>query len=424
MSRCFSPSLIAATMVAGAAFGFAGVAAAEAPYAVCFAPETPAWRVAEAVAHADAATGLVPGKFQGLPGTRWSLTASGGGTAQGEPTTLTWSYVPDGTIIPGFNGEPTSASSMRAWLNGLYGNFATWHAHFVAVFARWSELTGITYVYEPNDDQAAFGATPGELGVRGDVRIGGHFIDGNSNVLAYNFFPNNGDMVLDSGDSFFNNLSNNSRRLRNTLSHEHGHGLGMRHVCPINQTKLMEPFLTTAFDGPQHDDILGGQRGYGDTDESNDLFLFATGVAGGSLVDRSIDDDGDADWYSFAAAAGDTISVRIDPVGAGYLQGPQNANGSCSAGTSFNSLTRSDLALEVRSPGGLLVLASADETGNGGSEQINDLTLPLSGTHYVRVTGSDNAAQLFEMTLLGVGDTIFADGFESTNTSAWSQSVP
>jgi len=118
----------------------------------------------------------------------------------------------------------------------------------------------------------------GVLGVRGDVRISGHFIDGNSGVLAYNFFPNFGDMVIDTGDNTYNNTASNSLILRNILAHEHGHGLGISHVCPVNQTKLMEPFLTTAFDGPQPDDILAGNRGYGDDNEHNDTPGTATGL--------------------------------------------------------------------------------------------------------------------------------------------------
>jgi len=200
---------------------------------------------------------------------RWSLTATnGGGLGQGDPTTITWSIVPDGTSIFGYNGEPTAPSNLRARLNQIYGSQAVWLPIFDGVFARWGELTGITYVFEPNDDGSPWTSTTiaaGQLGVRGDVRISGHFIDGNSNVLAYNFFPNFGDMVIDTADNTYNNTASNSLILRNILAHEHGHGLGLSHVCPVSQTKLMEPFLATAFDGPQFDDILATNRGYGDS---------------------------------------------------------------------------------------------------------------------------------------------------------------
>ena len=46
---------------------------------------------------------------------------------------------------------------------------------------------------------------------------------------------------LDSADAgYFAISSQNYRRFFNVLTHEHGHGLGIAHVCPINNTKLME----------------------------------------------------------------------------------------------------------------------------------------------------------------------------------------
>ncbi len=402
------------------------------PVAACFAPGTPAWRVQQVEAFVDDQTGLVS-PFQGLPGTRWSQTATdGGGLGQGDPTVLTWSYIPDGTTIPGgvVPGEPTGPSNLRAWLNGIYSDFDTWHALFVRIFDRWSELTGISYVYEPNDDGAAFasGGAAGQLGVRGDLRIGAHFIDGSpagGSVLGYNFFPNNGDMVLDSADTFFNNTGNDSLGMRNTLAHEHGHGLGMSHVCPINQTKLMEPFLALAFDGPQHDDILGGQRGYGDVDEANDTSGTATDLGGTGVVltDRSIDDNADVDWYRFPGAAGEVITVRVEPIGLTYLNGPQNQNGSCTPGTPFNSLAQNDLSFQLRAANGTTVLANVDDGIVGENEVLLNFSLPSSGNFFVRVAGVQNAAQLYDLSVLGSG-TVFADGFESGNTSAWSATVP
>ena len=64
-----------------------------------------------------------------------------------------------------------------------------WFAVFQAAFDNISELTGVSYVYESNDDGAAFAQfslPSGSIGTRGDIRIGGHFIDGESgsNTLA------------------------------------------------------------------------------------------------------------------------------------------------------------------------------------------------------------------------------------------------
>ena len=345
---------------------------------------------------------------------RWSVTATnGGGLGQGDPTTITWSIVPDGTSIFGYNGEPTAPSNLRARLNTIYGSQAVWQPIFAGVFARWGELTGVTYVFEPNDDGSPWTSTniaAGQLGVRGDVRISGHLIDGNSNVLAYNFFPNFGDMVIDTADNTYNNTANNSLILRNILAHEHGHGLGLSHVCPVNQTKLMEPFLATAFDGPQFDDILATNRGYGDSFEHNDTPGTATNLgaigSGGSVMldERSIDDNSDPDLFEFTVGGGSNASVTVTPLGSTYLSGPQNANGTCSPGTNFNALDNQNLVLEILDSNGTTVLASANNTGAGSGETLSNVALPGAGNYFVDVSGASNEAQLYELSL-NVGST-------------------
>ena len=380
--------------------------------AICFAPDTPDDYASEITRRYGNST---PPLFKsgGLANfqltNRWSATATnGGGLIQGDPTTITWSYIPDGTFISGFAGEPPSNSNLFAWLNGIYGSFNTWHALFVQVFDRWGELTGNTYVYQPTDDGAIFPNAAGLLGVRGDVRIGGHFIDGTSGILAYNFFPNFGDMVIDSADGFYNVLTNNSLRLRNVLAHEHGHGMGMSHVCPINQTKLMEPFFSAAFDGPQFDDILGAQRHYGDFFEHNDTSGTATSFGylpsgtNGFEDELSVDDNSDQNYYTFTTDPGQQASVTIAPPSvAPYLSGPQNPNGSCSPGTLFDPTNIHDLGVELIDSDGTTVLASANANPAGGSETLTNVTLPSgAGPYYVRVFGdTTNNIQAYELTL-------------------------
>ena len=381
--------------------------------AICFAPGTSP-RYAHEVTERFAA---IPNSLQSNGGganftlnTRWSVTATnGGGLIQGDPTTITWSYLPDGTNIGGFAGEPPAPSNLVAWLNGIYGSFAVWHPLFVQVFDRWGELTGIDYVYEPNDDGALFPNAAGVLGVRGDVRIGAHLIDGNSGILAYNFFPNFGDMVIDSADAFYNNTANNSLALRNVLAHEHGHGMGLSHVCPINQTKLMEPFFSASFDGPQFDDILGAQRHYGDFFEHNDTSATATNLGffgpgtGGFEDELSVDDNSDQNYYSFTVnPTNQEASVTIMPPAVGpYLSGPQLSSGACSAGTLFDPQTVHDLGVEIIDTDGVTVLASANANPAGGTETLSNVPLPSgAGPYYVRVFGdTTNNIQPYELTL-------------------------
>jgi hypothetical protein len=336
---------------------------------------------------------------------RWPRTATNNTTlTQGDPTIITWSIAPDGTPISGFNGEPSAPDNLRSYLSGIYGtNPASpraedqpWFHVFQEVFDHWSAVSGVTYVYEPADDGASFGSAAGGVrGVRGDVRIGGHRIDGPSNILAYNFYPTVGDMVLDTGDSFFTNTASNSLRLRNTVAHEAGHGLGLGHVTPTNGTKLMEPSISLGFDGPQADDILAVNRGYGDRLEKNGGNNTAAtstnlgAVSGPFSVDLvSIDDDSDADWFRFTVGGAGQLSVTLSPTGSTYV----------SNSTTFNSLAQSNLALAVYDGSGTTVIASANVNAAGLSESLSGVVLPGSGTYYVRVTGSANAAQMYRLT--------------------------
>ncbi len=353
-------------------------------------------------------------------GSRWSTTATdGSGLSQGDPTTITWGFADDGTAIDGFIGEAANPSNLIAFLDGIYGagpggsdlTQRPWFTYFEQMFDNWSSLIGCNYVYEPADDGAALAYNNGVLGVRADVRIGGHLLDGNSGTLAYNFFPNTGDMVIDTGDNFYTNTANNSRRLRNVLAHEHGHGLGISHVCPVNGTKLMEPFINTSYDGVQFDDRLAGNRGYGDTDEfpvENDTFGNATdfgavSTPGNASTQRSIDDNSDTDYFSFTVGASTTLDVTLTPDGTTYLSGPQNANGSCSAGSNFNALAQSNLEVRVYDTDGTTVLASANATSAGNPETISSLALPGAGTYFVRVLGTANAAQIYTVDLTTSG---------------------
>ncbi len=342
-------------------------------------------------------------------GGRWSSTASGSTGSTGSPAIITWSIVQDGLSIPGFNGEPTAPSNLITRLDTKYGSSATWLPLFQSVFDRWSAVTGITYIYQATDDGATFGSASGQLGVRGDVRIGGHNIDGGFGTLAYNFYPgtgSGGDMVIDTNEflagGLFVSTSNNSRAFRNTLSHEHGHGMGLAHTIPVNNTKLMEPNLSTAFDGPQFDDILGAQSLYGDVLEkgtrnetattATDLGTLVTGTNTILAQQISIANAADHDYFKFTVSAGKTVSFTATPEGTTYTQGPQNGTTA-----SFNALAQGNLSLTLYNTNGTTVLQTATANGIGLSETLSNLTLQ-AGTYYVKVNiAAGGAAQMYKL---------------------------
>src|SRR5262245_11542381 len=103
--------------------------------AVCFGPGSSPEEVEEfareqaerAAASRAAGPQVESAQYQFSDGSRWTWTATDGCClSQGQPTTLTYSFVPDGTTITGGAGEPTSPSDLFAFLNGIYGSPAVW----------------------------------------------------------------------------------------------------------------------------------------------------------------------------------------------------------------------------------------------------------------------------------------------------------
>ena len=359
---------------------------------------------------------------------RWTTTASGSTGSIGDPITLTWSIVPDGTAITG-QGD----SDLVEFLDGIFnytppdpGNLDLqqhpWFQYFDASFNRWSQISGITYVYEENDDGKRQGSFwSGSLSTRGDVRIGGDNIDGAGGTLAFDYFPNNSDMTIDTADSaFYSNSANSYLSMRNVIMHEAGHGLGFNHIESNNASFLLEPFISTSFDGPQFDDILAAHAYYGDVFEKgnnglgNDTAALAINIGslsvGSSLsigtdatstfVDStdidfvSIDRNTDTDYFSITVDSPVLLDVVLTPLGPTYNQIPEGGSQSV-----FNSAAQSDLALAIFDTDMTTPLGIADVTGLGQAEMLSSIDLSESGEYYVRIMGSSTLAQFYQLDL-------------------------
>ncbi len=340
------------------------------------------------------------------------------GFNKGDPLRLTWGFAALATAIndSAFTGVPDAPNNLQTRLNTLYGNQATWQPLFQSSFNRWSAISGLSFDFEANDDGAPYiingNSSPlGQLGVRADIRIGGKTIDGNSGTLAYNFFPNVGDMVIDTADNFYENTASNSEVLRFVLAHELGHGLGLSHVESSDRNFLMEPFIQSGFDGPAYNDILTIQSGYGDALEKsnnglgNDVAANATSlgtlVLGGSLSIGndarnfltnanttdfvSIDNNTDTDFFSFQVNSAGLLNINLDALGFTYSAGPQGGQQS-----SFNSRLRSDLRFSLFGTDGTSLLANVNAFGLGLSESLTGFNLSSAGTYFVRVQGTGN----------------------------------
>ncbi|GMV25286.1 MAG: hypothetical protein AMXMBFR58_13170 [Phycisphaerae bacterium] len=360
--------------------------------------------------------------------TRWSPGAAG------DPYNLTWSFVPDGLSISGGAGEPASASVLFSRMDSKWAR-ATWIGYFQNCFDRWSQVTGLNYTRVTSggndwDDGTSWG-TSGNDTTRGDVRISAHPIDGLSGILAYNYFPQTGDMVLDSGDmvgsSNFFQTTNSARFLRNVVQHEHGHGIGLNHVCPANQTKLMEPFISTAYDGVRHDDIRAGQRHYGDINEADNTTATSgttttigtvsvgtnvtlggvpaplTGTNSANSSTLSIDGNGEQDYHKFSVGSTPIlVSVTIAPQGLNYASYTQTS--SCNTSTNnMNSKEQADLAVQIIDKNGTTVLGEASAAGLGINEVLSNVLISPTGDFFVRVyeTTSPTQSQLYTLNITG-----------------------
>lgn len=373
--------------------------------AVCFMEGTPDHYV-QAI-HAALERKYGP-KFEEYQlGNRWT-----GG--QGSNIVLTWSLVPDGLSIPSGIGEATANSSLFARMNTLHANnTALWISKFQAVFDRWEALCGIDFQRVTAagvewDDGVGWGSGGNDT-THGDIRISMKPIDGVNGILGYTAFPNNGDMVLDSQENWGQGQPN-SLFFRNTVAHELGHALGLGHVCPVNTSKLLEPFLATNFDGPRHDDVRAVQRHYGDDSEDDNAFssAFDVGTLTGTTVSfgacpapviantsiLSLDANSEQDWYKFTINQAANLSVTLTPSGTTYLNGAQLGSGACSAGTSFNSLAVANLGFEVRNGAtGATILTTVNNAASGLAETLTNFNLAAAGTYYVRVFESDSPTE-------------------------------
>ncbi len=374
---------------------------------------------------------------------RWS----GGG--DNTPRALTWSFVPDGTNIPSTGdpniGDPAAPSNLFAQMDAKFGgiaNRAVWIAQFQACFNRWAALTGTSYTFVSTagnqwDDGSAF-PSGSSSATRGDIRIGMKNVDGGSGVLAYNFFPDTGDMVLDSSENWASGAPGYVF-LFNTLTHEHGHGLGLAHNCPANGSVLMEPFLNTGFTGPQQDDVRAIARSYGDAFEPNGTTATATpignistttplipsnvpapAIANATLTAISV--DGDQDHFSVQNDGPVFALVTLTPIGSNYASYTQNSNGTCNTGpANTNALAQADLTLEVVSSSGN-VLRTVNATGAGAAESLSGVFIS-GNANIIRVaeSGAPTQTQMYTLNVTRSGIPTFSasDGTLATGVDVF-----
>jgi hypothetical protein len=181
----------------------------------------------------------------------------------------------------------------------------------------------------------------------------------------------------------------------------------------------MEPYYSSAYDGPRQDDIRAVMRNYGDPFENDNTTATATaltlvnGVAQtigttpnpptGTIDPNSsilsLDANGETDFFKFTTAnSSSNLDVTLTPVGSTYSDNPES---SCSGTAMTNSLIAADLAVQVIGTNGTTVIATASSAAAGLAEVLVDAPLPTPGTFYVKVyeTATQTQTQLYRLTL-------------------------
>lgn len=359
----------------------------------------------------------------------WTGDGLQGDPNRAQPARLTYSFPADGTTWGGLYGRPTGGNTLNAELTAGFGSLDLGREYIRQALAAYKRYGGIRY-----DEVADFGLPMSNSVTRsvwhGDIRIGG-FNSPCSGCLAYNAFPS-GDGIVDEGggdmvinmnymdDTHYLDPANNYRYLRNTISHEHGHGTGAIHSVPCNETKNMEPFISVAYDMLQVDDIRGTARSYGDRFAGNhsaatavDLGLLAFSFFGNiyiSSIHHSLSLNGtagfgntDEDWFKFTTYINTNTVITVSPSGGSYTAGQQSS--SCSGTTAaINAGGAGNLFLYLYASNGTTILQSANLNFHGQSETLT-LNNLAAGDYYIRVrdaganAAADQYVQLYSLTV-------------------------
>jgi hypothetical protein len=109
----------------------------------------------------------------------------------------------------------------------------------------------------------------------------------------------------------------------------------------------------------------------------------------------------ETDFYRFTVDQPRLINVSVTPVGTTYLNGVQNANGSCSAGTNLNALNQHDLVLAVAPPNGTGI-GTAYITVNAqaaGAAESQTTVLVNAGDNFLRINNDTDTASITQTQL-------------------------
>ena len=380
-------------------------------------------------------------------------TSSNSNASLGDPLTVSWSLVPDGTVYQ------NDTTNFIVTLDDAFGVAAAnrtsdftqrpWFAPIQNGLDSFSNKSGLTYRYEPADDGAEFSLVNGAenntgvAGVRGDLRIAGAGFSSAFGGISTVPLPNRSSLTpIDRGHSgiLFNTNFRDGAFDTNTLdfltTHENMHAVGSQHIR-VNDSNSLSAVTGRGgtSEGPQFTDLLTLQRRYGDVFEKNggnDSFANATllgalsqdspltlgfdagvGTATSSLMVAndevdfvSIDDDGDTDVFGFTTTGSDDVVIALTPRGPSYTYTNELIDLINGEETIFDidASSLSDLSLTVLdSNGNIVQFADANGLGLGESITLSQAT----GDFFVQINGAaEESTQFYALEITSVPTTV------------------
>jgi hypothetical protein len=285
----------------------------------------------------------------------WTGAGQIGQSNSSHSAQLTYSFPDDGVTwgltCSGFTAGP---NDLNAHLISAFGSIDRGREMIRSAIAAWRTVGALTYT-EVADDNSPEDTNISHVTTRGDIRIGGWgFSPAGTSPLAYNAFPNSqisqcngGDMTLNTNyftSAYFLSVGsvsnpNNFLFFRNTVCHEHGHGLGFYHTVPCNSTKLMEPTINTVVNLVTPDEIRAAIRDYGDRFNTAGNHTSTTAKDFGNLttpnlrsvIQRDLGVNGtpisEEDWFKFTIDTPQAVTISAAPTGYAPI-------GACCVGTS------------------------------------------------------------------------------------------
>jgi hypothetical protein len=301
---------------------------------------------------------------------RYALTQFG--VPWPNPQQLTFSFVPDGTLVEG--NQP---SNLFASLNDASGS-ADWQAAVMQAFQTWAASTNVNFtpVADGGEPLGTPGAAQGDPRF-GDIRLAAAPLTSELAALgtpfSYSAGTLSGDIVLNSNYQFGEGPGA-AYDLYSVVLHEVGHVLGVPDSNNPDSVMYDQYLGVRSGLNPVDVNVVDAVYGARPLDTSNQTIATPTilatiGESNNAAVDAQLANSSDTHFYSFPVYGGENTTILLHTEGVSLLQGQLTVYDSL--GNVINSAispspNSGDLLLHIRNPVGNQRLVIDVSSGTSG----------------------------------------------------------